>query len=491
MTTPPVNLRKDGTRKSKDLTISSVERLWLLYILDAIAINGGFLLSLQFREEYKLSWDLIVNNPEWFILLNGLWFFLGYLLQVYDIERAGQYRTALLPSLSTGLLVTVLFNFIPYIPPTLPPSRQPLFVAIFLPPLFLILGRLIYLTIFAQARFRRKLIIIGAGWAGRTIYQALIEHAQTLYEVVGFIDDDPQISGSKVEIRFGDPGHGIEEVISANVLGTSKVLFDNIDKYGVSTVVIAITQDISGELYQVLTDCLQRQVEVIPMPLLYEHLTGKVPVEHIGAHWSISMPIEQPGTRFAWHALKRIFDLFWSFLGLIFLTIFFPLIAVAIKLDSKGPLFYTQERMGRNEKIFRVYKFRSMIINAETDNAVWAQKNDPRVTRLGKILRKTHIDEFPQFWNIFKGDMSVVGPRPERPEFIKGLAEDIPFYRVRLAVKPGMAGWGLINQGYGASKKDTLEKLQYDLYYIKHQSFWLDMQILWRTVMDALALRGR
>jgi len=481
----------DKISQDHNISISHQERRWLLYLLDILAINGGFLISLVLRDDYQLSLQLLGQNPDWIIFLNGLWFFIGYFSEVYDIERAGQYRASLLSTLSTGLLVTMIFNFIPYIPPRLPPSRQPLLFAIFLPVLFLILGRIIYLTIFTQARFRKKVIIIGAGWAGRTIFQAIIESAQTQYEVVGFIDDDPLLSGSKVEIRLGDPGSDHDQVSVANVLGTSKELFEVINKNGVSTVVIAITRGISGELYQVLTDCLQREVQVIPMPLLYEHLTGKVPVEHIGDHWSVSMPLEQPGTQFGWHALKRIFDLFWSTLGLIFLTFLFPLIALAIKLDSRGPLFYTQERMGRHEKNFQVYKFRSMVMNAETDSAVWAQKDDPRVTRVGRILRKMHIDEFPQFWNIFKGEMSVVGPRPERPEFIKNLEVTIPFYRVRLAVKPGMAGWGLINQGYGASKKDTLEKLQYDLYYIKHQSFWLDLQILWRSMLDAVTLRGR
>jgi len=132
-----------------------------------------------------------------------------------------------------------------------------------------------------------------------------------------------------------------------------------------------------------------------------------------------------------------------------------------------------------------------MITNAETNGAVWATDGDPRVTRVGRIMRKMHVDEFPQFLNILKGDMSVVGPRPERPEFVDDLASKIPFYRVRHAVKPGMAGWGLIHQGYGSSKDDALVKLQYDLYYIKHQSIWLDLMILWRTVIDALTLGGR
>ena len=168
-----------------------------------------------------------------------------------------------------------------------------------------------------------------------------------------------------------------------------------------------------------------------------------------------------------------------------------PFIAFAIYIDSPGPIFYAQERVGRYGKIFKVYKFRSMVTDAEKGGAVWAEKNDARTTRVGRFLRKVHIDEFPQFINILRGEMSVVGPRPERPEFVEELGNEIPFYRVRHAVKPGMAGWGLVNQGYGSSKKDALVKLQYDLYYIKHQSLWLDFVILAQTVKDALSLGGR
>ena len=474
-----------------NIPISYRERRWLLYLLDALAINGGFILSLYFRPDYTLTWQLLLNNPEWFLLLNGLWFFIANLLQLFDIERAGKPRTTYLPVIGVGLLANLIFNFVPYITPRLPLSRQPLFIVLLVPTLLLFIGRVFYLLILAQARFRRKVLILGAGWAGQTIFQALVEHAQTIYNVVGFIDDDRHKLGKEITIAVDDSGQKFDEPKSVKVLGTNQELLDLIQQHQVSTLVLAITWDIGGELYQVLTDCLQLEMEVVPMPLLYEQLTGKVPVEHIGDHWSISMPLEQPGTRMAWHAIKRIFDLFWSTLGMIFLVLTYPFIALAIRLESKGPVLYTQERMGKHGKVFRVYKFRSMVQDAETDQAVWAQKDDPRVTRVGKLLRKMHIDEFPQFWNILKGDMSVVGPRPERPEFISELAEEIPFYRVRLAAKPGMAGWGLIHQGYGASKEDALEKLQYDLYYIKHQSLWLDLYILWRTVVDSLSLGGR
>jgi lipopolysaccharide/colanic/teichoic acid biosynthesis glycosyltransferase len=213
-------------------------------------------------------------------------------------------------------------------------------------------------------------------------------------------------------------------------------------------------------------------------------------VEHIGEHWAASIPLDHPGNKALRRITKRLFDLFWAGLGVVFLLLLFPLVALMIYLDSPGPFLYRQERLGRNGKLFRVYKFRSMVTDAEKNGAVWAEEDDPRITPVGKILRKTHFDEFPQFFNILMGDMSVVGPRPERPEFVETLTEKIPFYRVRLAVKPGMAGWGLIHQGYGSSIEDALKKLEYDLYYIKHQSLGLDFQILLRTFWDALTMRG-
>ena len=472
-----------------DFPISYMERRLLLIIIDFLAFNGGFLLSLFFRPDYVLSWDLVVNNPEWFIFLNLCWFSFGYLFQVYNLENAGASKTAFPNVLGAGLVALFLFNIIPYLPPTLPPSRAPLFVTIIAPLFLLALFRSIYLGIFSQAGFKRRVLIVGAGWAGETIFRVLEGHGQSLYKVLGFIDDDPfkQDQIVRVGVQREDGGH----VASANILGSSDEMLDILDAQNVKTLVLAITSDVRGELYQVLTRCLQHEIEIIPMPLLYEQLTGKVPVQHIGDHWSVAMPLKHPGTRIIWHATKRAFDLFWAFLGMIFLSITSPFIALAIFLDSPGPIIYKQKRLGRNEELFWVYKFRSMVPDAEKEGAVWADENDTRVTRVGQFLRKTHLDEFPQFINILKGEMSVVGPRPERPEFIEELAEEIPFYRVRLAVKPGMAGWGLIHQGYGASKEDALEKLQYDLYYIKHQSLWLDTYILAQTFWDTITLGGR
>ncbi len=483
--------KESGRNVPSDLSFSYLERRWFLYILDVLGLTGGLLASLYIREDYDLSWQLILENPEWLLFLYLVWFFIGYLFQVYDIEKVERRLTGIVSALIAALISVTLYNIVPYIPPTLPPSRFPLFMTLGFPILLILGGRVLYLLIFSQQRFRRRILILGAGWAGKTVFQALMTHAQTFYEVIGFIDDDPAKQDQVVEIEYYDPEDGQEKTAAVKVIGSRAEIIELVAQHQVSTVVFSISNTVEGQLYQILTDCLSREIEIIPMPLLYEQLTGKVPVEHIGDNWSIAMPLEQPGTQISWHALKRAFDLFWASMGLLVLLPLYPLIALAIRLDSRGPILYTQERMGRNGYLFQVIKFRSMVQDAEKDGAAWAVKDDARITRVGKLLRKTHLDEFPQFWNILKGEMSVVGPRPERPEFIQNLEKEIPFYRVRLAVKPGMAGWGLIHQGYGASKQDSLEKLQYDLFYIKHQSFWLDMQILWRTALDALSLRGR
>jgi lipopolysaccharide/colanic/teichoic acid biosynthesis glycosyltransferase len=178
--------------------------------------------------------------------------------------------------------------------------------------------------------------------------------------------------------------------------------------------------------------------------------------------------------------------------GLLLFAVFLPFIVLALYLDSPGPIFYTQERVGKGGRVYRVLKLRTMVPQAESDGqAVWARTNDPRVTRVGRVLRWMHLDEMPQFVNILKGEMSIVGPRPERPEFVAELEKQIPFYRVRHAVKPGMAGWALINYGYASSVEDALVRLQYDLYYIKHQSIWLDLLILIKTFWAMLTLKGR
>jgi len=469
----------------------------LLILLDLVAINGALLLFLfppeflgikQFmRSQYILSWETIYSHLYWFLLLSTLWLIFAYALNAYDQGVISRLSRSLLASIKAGAVSIAIYILIPFISPSLPSSRLSLFSFLISALIFLTAGRWLYAISLGQKIFGRRALIVGVGWAAKAIYEAINQEGAGSYEVAGFVVKNPLDKADEAFVKTASESKGKEIFLIKDLSQLPAFIQEN----RIDTIILASSEEVNGETLQTMVDCLELGVEVIPMPVLYEHLTGRVPVEYIGNSWYVALPINHPGTKYSWNLAKRLVDVCLSFAGLIFLALAIPFIAAAIYIDSPGPILYRQARVGKGGRIFYVYKFRSMVPDAEKGQAVWAKKNDERVTRVGKILRKTHIDEFPQLINILKGEMSAVGPRPERPEFVEKLAKEIPFYRVRHAVKPGMAGWGLVRQGYGASKEDALVKLQYDLYYIKHQSAWLDTIILVKTIFDTLTFRGR
>jgi sugar transferase (PEP-CTERM system associated) len=220
-----------------------------------------------------------------------------------------------------------------------------------------------------------------------------------------------------------------------------------------------------------------------------ERISGKIEVENLNPSWIVFNDGFRRNSSFI--RFRRFFSVVISLVGLIFASPLIPLIYLAIRLDSDGPGFYTQTRMGKGGSLFKVWKFRTMRVDAEfATGPQWAGDNDPRVTRVGRFLRTSRLDEIPQLWCVLRGDMAFVGPRPERPEFIEMLSEKIPFYRVRHMVRPGVTGWAQINYRYGSTVEDALEKLQYDLFYIKNASLGLDLLILFQTVKTVLLRRG-
>jgi len=240
---------------------------------------------------------------------------------------------------------------------------------------------------------------------------------------------------------------------------------------------------------QDVLNCKLSGVEVVDSPTFYEQLTGKLLIENITPSWFIF----SHGFRvtYLFRIYKRAIDIISSMIGLILTLPLFPVLALLIKLESPGPVFFRQVRVGEREKEFVLYKFRSMGQDAESKTgAVWAEKNDPRVTRFGRFLRNSRLDELPQLINVFKGEMSLVGPRPERPEFVAKLKEIIPFFSERHFIKPGLTGWAQVRYSYGSSVEDAIEKLRYDLYYIKNISLAFDFMIAIETVKVVLFGRG-
>lgn len=228
------------------------------------------------------------------------------------------------------------------------------------------------------------------------------------------------------------------------------------------------------------------------MTTLYEHLLERVPVEHLEPGWLVKSFADAVGTREASRIGKRLVDLVGATVGLVVLAAMSPFVAMATWLDTGRPILFGQDRVGQRDRLFRLLKFRTMVNGAEAEGlARWAAPNDPRVTRVGRWLRRTRIDELPQFLNVVRGEMSLVGPRPQRPEFVAALERQIPFYRTRLLVRPGLTGWAQVNFPYGDSVEDAAVKLEYDLYYIKHRSMLFDALIVARTVGTILRLGGR
>jgi exopolysaccharide biosynthesis polyprenyl glycosylphosphotransferase len=364
----------------------------------------------------------------------------------------------------------------------------------------LVLWRYAFSAFALPLRLQRKVLIIGAGGAGQEIQKIIKQHENSGLAAAGFLDDNPQKMGVSLD--------------GAPVLGNTGQLDEMIAQYKIGMVVLAITYEKSSTLSNNLVRLSFMGVQVIDMPSLYEFLAGKIPTDHISDVWLLIHTLAR--SKLYYRQLKRIADLVLAALGLALTWPLWALIAAAVKMDSRGPVFFRQERLGKDGKPFQIIKFRTMITDAESNGPQFACQGDLRITRVGRILRKWRLDEMPQLYNILKGEMSFVGPRPEREVFIRefqqmvpdlregrrptdpqgvqvlcGYREHIPYYSYRLLVKPGISGWAQVMHSYSATLEETKEKLQYDLYYIKNMSWFLDLAILLKTIRIVLFGWGR
>jgi sugar transferase (PEP-CTERM system associated) len=323
---------------------------------------------------------------------------------------------------------------------------------------------------------RERLLIIGTNPAAITLARELYNRPELGVEITGFITDS---AATPVGTPMVNPG----------VIGTIEDIPELVRTRAVDRVVVSLV-DARGRLpMDKLLDMKLAGVTFDHLASVYEEYTGKIAVENLRPSWLIFSAGFRKSVSVT--ASKRALDLVVACIGFVLALPFMLLTALAIKLTSPGPLLYHQTRVGQNSKPFTIHKFRSMRVDAEKHTgAVWAQKNDSRITPIGRIMRRTRLDELPQLWNVIKGDMSLVGPRPERPEFVEELTKQIPFYGQRHAVKPGVTGWAQVSYTYGASVEDALEKLQYDLFYIKHLNLPLDLFIIFKTAKTVVLRKG-
>ena len=318
-----------------------------------------------------------------------------------------------------------------------------------------------------------RLLIVGTGVTARKLAQQIARQQDFAYRLVGFVDETDDASMIRQHDVLGSAGD-IDRIIATRRV--DRIVVGISDRRGRLPIEQLLRAKMSG-------------VRVEDATTTYERLTGKIMLDDLKPSWLIFSDGFRASrvTRF----VKRMLDLSFSIILAVVSAPFMALTAIAIRLDSPGPLLYNQERVGENGGVFRIYKFRSMRTDAElAGKPIWARDNDDRITRVGRFIRKTRLDELPQLWNVMRGDMSFVGPRPERPFFVDQLSKDIPFYLQRHAVKPGLTGWAQVKYQYGSTVEDAMEKLRYDLYYIKHLSIVFDLTIVLDTVKVILFGKG-
>lgn len=325
-----------------------------------------------------------------------------------------------------------------------------------------------------------NIVIVGTGLAGQTIASALLEKASG--HVLGFIDDNVELNRTNINLSNGSGGYNVPLLGSFNDL--SKV----VERHSVDIVVLATPNGTSAHLLSQIVKCYEAGITVYEMPDLYARVAKKVPVQHVGQEWIIPNLTAPP------HDLYTIFydatNYLISITGLLFILPLFPIFGLAIKADSKGPVFYRQERVGKNDKPFTLIKFRTMVKGADKCGDAWTTENDSRITKVGRWLRKFRLDELPQLLNVLKGEMALIGPRPDATDLATHFRKDIPFYNYRHLVRPGITGWAQVNYGNTCTVEGAIEKLQYDLYWIKNRSFWLDLKIIFKSIKVMLTGYG-
>ncbi|WP_298533215.1 sugar transferase [uncultured Algibacter sp.] len=452
------------------------ERKVLLRVFDVLVVLLIlYLLGNSFHFDY---FTITKENWTWiFVLVLYLWIF-GTIFELYDLQKSSRIEK-IATSIVFTVSVTVLFYLLtPFFTPLLPENRLQI--------LFFYLGilialfswRLVYVNFIVSARFFKNVLVIGETSNMESMIDALVD-SDPNYKIVGFVNCEKTKLG---EVKFNT----IPEY-------DPKLIEEVIEKENISEIVVASfnLDCITSEIYYKLLKLLERGFPINEYTQVYEDMTQRVPVQFIGKDFYRHFPFSRNNQNKLYLFFHRLFDIIIALVGLLVGTLFLPLILLGNSVANRGPLFYTQERVGKNGNLFKIIKYRTMIKNAEKDGAVWAQKGDARITVFGKFMRNTRLDEFPQFINILKGEMSLIGPRPERAVFVKELAQMLPFYETRHMVKPGLTGWAQVKTKYAASIDDTLTKLQYDLYYIKHRGFLLDINIIIKTLSTVIFFRGQ
>lgn len=453
-------------------------RIFSLLVADAAILYAGVILAMYLRLGLSGSENELNAKNGWLKigLAAAVCLLILYFYDLYDYVVMTNRRELMLRMVQALGIAWALLALLFYFVPQLLIGRGVSVISVPLVLVLLIGWRMFIHSLTGHPEIGEKILVVGTGKAALDTAEAVWERRDAGYRIAGFVSEN----GAKPREKLG----------RSIILGKAHELEEVIRNEKIDRVVIAVRERRGAFPTEALLKMsLAGDISIEECTSFFERITGKVHVDMLRPSWLIFA-----GRRRDTPIKSVVRELFHRVLALIGLSISLPvaiITALLIKLESRGPVFYKQERVGKNGRVFNVIKFRSMKTDAEADGLpVWATTDDERVTRVGRLIRKLRIDEIPQFWNILKGEMNFVGPRPERPHFVGQLAREISFYEHRHLVAPGLTGWAQIKYPYGASVSDAIQKLQYDLYYIKNQSLTLDMVIVFETIKTVLFGKG-
>jgi sugar transferase (PEP-CTERM system associated) len=452
-------------------------RTVLLVSVEAMLLFGGLITAVYVRIGAVEAEDALIQRNGFYKAALATVFCLTsfYLFDLYDFVVMHDRRELVLRLLQALGLAWIALALLFYALPQVMIGRGVTLISLPLALSLMVGWRLSIHWILGHPELGERILIVGSGPFAVEIAKEALERKDAGYRIVGFVDNDPALVG--------------KSLINPKVIGLTSDLAALVRSENIDRLVVAIG-DRRGQFptQELLKLSLSGDVSIEESASFYERLTGRVLLDMIRPSWLI---FSSRGRRARLNELLRtVMHRMIAFIGA---TLSLPIALVTtlvIKLESRGPVLYKQERVGKQGRTFTLMKFRSMRVDAEKDGPVWAKSGDDRMTRVGRIIRKIRVDEIPQFWNILRGDMNFVGPRPERPHFVAQLAQEIPYYEQRHLIAPGLTGWAQINYPYGASIDDARQKLQYDLFYIKNQNLGLDATIMFETIKTIVFRKG-
>src|ERR1700722_13734285 len=441
--------------------ILASERKLLLAAGDTVLVAASLIIAFNLRSGLIQHAELTIP---WLgvALVTAIWLATALVVDAYDLHAAVSVRAIFRVVATTTAIETIALLVVFFIAPY-GVTRPTILIWVPVAAFTVLCWRLIYRRVFARAIFAGRIVLVADPETIDRDWHDVEEHLEGLYRVVGVIH--PADIDAVNRLTAAATGRDADQI----VLGAE--------------------EDLSTELFQSLVDCYDRGLVVRSIADIHEELTGRLLVERLRQTWLLSL--QQRGETSRIYAIfKRFVDIVAGLIGLVALGILLPFAWIALKLEDRGPLFHRQERVGHFGKPFQIVKLRTMRVHSEHD-LNWTEENDSRIPRVGGVLRRLHLDEMPQAGNVLRGDMSVVGPRPEQPKYVEELRQTIPYYNTRLSVRPGLTGWAQVNYGYGGDIGGSTIKLSYDLYYIKRQSVALDLLIIARTIFAVATLKGR